>query len=425
MLDIKWIRDNPAAFDEAMRARGADASAADLLMLDEARRKAIAVEQERQQRRNAISKEVGVAKRSGDEARAAELMAEMGELKRAADGGEGGERAASEAMEARLSELPNVPLPDVPEGPDEASNVVLRTHGGPPELGFEPRQHFEIGEALGWMSFEDAAAMSGSRFTVLRGPLAKLERALGQLMVDMATENGGYEEVSPPLLVRPEALFGTGQLPKFGEDLFETTEGRFLIPTAEVPLTNLVRERIVEADRLPMRVTALTPCFRSEAGAAGRDTRGMLRQHQFLKCELVSVTDEESGEEELERMTGVAEAVLQALDLPYRVMLLSTGDMGFSARRTHDIEVWLPGQGAYREISSCSYCGDFQARRMNARYRGPDGKPRFVHTLNGSGIAVGRALIAVLENYQNEDGTIRVPQALTRYVGETTIGPRA
>ena len=424
MLDIRWIRDNPAAFDAAMRARGSDTTAASLLALDDRRREAIATEQDRQQRRNAISKEIGLAKRNGDAARADALMAEMAEIKRAGEGG-GAEREATNALDARLAELPNLPAADVPVGQDEASNVVLRTHGEAPDLGFVPKQHFELGEALGWMSFEDAAAMSGSRFTVLRGPLAKLERALGQLMVDMATENGGYEEVSPPLLVRPETLFGTGQLPKFGEDLFETTDGRFLIPTAEVPLTNLVRERILDADALPLRVTALTPCFRSEAGAAGRDTRGMLRQHQFLKCELVSITDDEGGEDELERMTGVAEAVLQALDLPYRVMLLSTGDMGFSARRTHDIEVWLPGQGAYREISSCSYCGDFQARRMNARYRGPDGRPRFVHTLNGSGIAVGRALIAVLENYQNEDGTIRVPQSLTRYLGETTIGPRS
>ena len=315
MLDIRWIRDNPAAFDAAMRARGASASATDILALDERRREAIGVAQERQQRRNAISKEVGLAKRAGDTARADALMAEMAELKRAGEGG-GSEREAAEALDARLAELPNIPGPDVPEGPDEASNVVLRTHGDLPDHGFVPKQHFELGEALGWMSFEDAATMSGSRFTVLRGPLARLERALGQLMVDMATENGGYEEVSPPLLVRPEALFGTGQLPKFGEDLFQTTDGRFLIPTAEVPLTNLVRERIVENDALPMRVTALTPCFRSEAGAAGRDTRGMLRQHQFLKCELVSVTDEEGGEAELERMTGVAEAVLQALDLP-------------------------------------------------------------------------------------------------------------
>ena len=263
--------------------------------------------------------------------------------------------------------------------------------------------------------------MAGSRFTILRGALARLERALGQFMVDVATENHGYEEVSPPLLVREEALFGTGQLPKFADDQFTTTEGRILIPTAEVPLTNLVRERILPAEELPRRFTALTHCSRSEAGAAGRDTRGMLRQHQFLKCEMVSITDDEGGEAELERMTGNAEAVLQALGLPYRVMLLSTGDMGFSARKTHDIEVWLPGQGAYREISSCSYCGDFQARRMNARYRAPDGKPRFVHTLNGSGVAVGRTLIAVLENYQNEDGTIRVPQVLTRYLGGMTV----
>ena len=421
MLDIRWIRENPAAFDEAMRARGSTATASTLVAMDERRRQAIADEQSRQQRRNAASKEIGRAMAAGDTDRAEALKAEVAALKAA---GEGGTSAVEAELTAALAELPNLPLADVPVGPDEAANVPLRHWGEPPSLGFEPRQHFELGEGLGLMSFDDASAMSGARFTVLRGALSKLERAAGQFMLDHAIENGGYEETSVPLLVRGDALFGTGQLPKFEEDLFRTTDDRYLVPTAEVPLTNLVRERIVEADRLPMRMTALTPCFRSEAGSAGRDTRGMLRQHQFWKCELVSVVGEDEGEAELERMTGVAEGVMQALGLPYRVMLLSTGDMGFAARRTHDIEVWLPGQGAYREVSSCSYCGDFQARRMNARVRGPDGKPRFVHTLNGSGTAVGRAVIAIMENYQNEDGTIRVPQVLTRYMGgDTVIGP--
>ena len=421
MLDIRWIRDNPAAFDEAMRARGANASAEDLLVLDERRRAAIAAEQDAQQRRNALSREIGAAMKAGERDRAEALKAEIAELKKA---GEGEAKREGDALGDRLAALPNIPLPDVPVGADETANVPLRHWGEPPSLGFQAKQHFELGEALGLMSFDDAAEIAGARFTVLRGALARLERAIGQFMIEHAVENGGYEETSVPLLVRPEAMFGTGQLPKFAEDSFRTTDDRFLVPTAEVPLTNLVRERIVDAGALPKRVTALTPCFRSEAGSAGRDTRGMLRQHQFMKCELVSMVAEGEGEAELDRMTGVAESVLQALGLPYRVMLLSTGDMGFSARRTHDLEVWLPGQGAYREVSSCSYCGDFQARRMNARYRGDDGKPRFIHTLNGSGVAVGRAMIAVMENYQNEDGTIRVPQVLTRYLGgDTVIGP--
>ena len=419
MLDIKWIRDNPAAFDEAMRARGADMRADTLLQLDEKRRSGIAAEQERQQRRNAVSKEIGLAKRAGDEERAKALLSEMAELKAATAPDEG--NGAHDELSAALAGVPNIPLDGVPVGKDETANETLREWGDRPELGFEPLQHFELGERLGLMSFEDAADMSGSRFTVLRGALARLERAIGQFMIETATQSHGYEEVSPPLLVRANALYGTGQLPKFAEDLFATDGERYLIPTAEVPLTNLVRDRIIDSEALPRRFAALTPCFRSEAGSAGRDTRGMLRQHQFYKCEMVAVTDAEGGEPELDRMTGNAEAVLQALGLPYRVMLLSTGDMGFSARRTHDLEVWLPGQAAYREISSCSYCGDFQARRMNARYRDQGGKPRHVHTLNGSGVAVGRALIAVMENYQNEDGTIRVPQALSRYMGGTAV----
>ena len=416
MHDIRAIRDDPAAFDEAMRARGGGASSSDLIALDDARRTAIAAAQDRQQRRNALSKEIGAAMKAGDAERADAIKAEVAELKAA---GDEDAKAAEAALTGRLAELPNVPLPGVPVGPDESANEELRRWGEPPAID-APKQHFELGEALGLMSFDDAALVAGARFTVLTGALARLERALGQFMVDRALENG-HTEVSPPLLVRDVALYGTGQLPKFAEDLFKTTDDRYLVPTAEVPLTNLVRERILDADALPRRLTALTPCFRSEAGSAGRDTRGMLRQHQFLKCEMVSIVDDESGEAELDRMTRCAEGVLEALGLPYRTVVLSTGDMGFSARRTHDIEVWMPGQGTYREISSCSFCGDFQARRMNARYRGSDGKPRFVHTLNGSGVAVGRALIAVMENYQSPDGTIRVPQVLTRYMGGTTV----
>ena len=417
MHDIKAIRDDPAAFDEAMRKRGIAAQADGLLSLDDRRREAIQTEQANQQRRNAISKEIGAAKKAGDEGRSAALMEEMAELKAALAAPEA--KGAEAELRERLATLPNVPMPDVPEGRDETANVVLRHHGEQPEFGFKPKEHFDLGEALGLMTFEDAARISGARFTVLRGALAKLERALGQFMLDMAIENNGYEEVSPPLLVRADALYGTGNLPKFEDDLYRTSGDHYLIPTAEVPLTNLARETIQDHEALPRRYTALTHCFRSEAGSAGRDTRGMLRQHQFLKCELVSIVAEGEGETELDRKTGAAEAVLQALGLPYRVMLLCAGDMGFSARRTHDLEVWLPGQGTYREISSCSFCGDFQARRMNARYRDGDGNVRFVHTLNGSGLAVGRTLIAIMENYQNEDGTIRVPQALTRYMGGT------
>ena len=421
MHDIRKIRDNPAAFDEAMRNRGAEPCADELIALDDRRKRAVQLEQERQQRRNAISKEIGAAKRENDEDRARALMAEMAELKTGLASTDA--KDAEDELRDRLASLPNVPMPDVPEGKDETSNVPLRYDGELPEFGFEPKEHFDLGEALGLMTFDDAARISGARFTVLRGALARLERALGQFMLDMAIAHSDYVEVSPPLLVRDRALFGTGNLPKFEEDLYRTSGNHYLIPTAEVPLTNLARETIHEVSSLPQRYTALTHCFRSEAGSAGRDTRGMLRQHQFLKCELVSITDAETGLAELDRKTAAAGAVLKALNLPYRVMLLCAGDMGFSARRTHDLEVWLPGQGAYREISSCSYCGDFQARRMNARYRDGDGNIGFVHTLNGSGLAVGRTLIAIMENYQNEDGTIRVPQALTRYMdGMTVIG---
>ena len=421
MHDIKAVRDDPAAFDEAMRARGADVAAAELIALDDRRREAVTAVQERQQRRNALSKAIGAAMKAGDREHAEAIKLEVAQLKAMGDGEAGDAEAA---LAERLAELPNVPMPDVPVGADESANEEVRRWGEPPEIE-AAKQHFDLGEALGLMSFEDAALIAGARFTVLRGALARMERALGQFMLNLALDNG-YTEVSPPLLVRDQALFGTGNLPKFEEDLFKTTDGRYLVPTAEVPLTNLVRERILDADALPSRVTALTPCFRSEAGSAGRDTRGMLRQHQFTKCELVSVmADQTTGLAELERMTRCAEGVLEALGLPYRTVVLSTGDMGFSARKTYDIEVWMPGQGTYREISSCSYCGTFQARRMNARVRGEDGKPQFVHTLNGSGVAVGRALIAVMENYQNPDGSIRVPQALTPYMGGLTTIERA
>ncbi|MCE7030078.1 serine--tRNA ligase [Jiella avicenniae] len=418
MLDIKWIRDNPAKLDEALAKRGAPPAAIDLIKLDERRRDHLKVLQDLQGRRNEASKEIGKAKGSGDNARAEALIEEVGKLKAEIQDGEETERRIDADLEDVLARIPNLPLDDVPVGRDEADNVEIRRVDEPPRFAFEAKEHFELGEALGMMEFEQAAKISGSRFTILKGQLARLERALGQFMLDLHTTEHGYAETAVPLLVRDEALFGTNQLPKFAEDLFHTTEGRWLIPTAEVPLTNLVRERTLDAAELPIRVTALTPCFRSEAGAAGRDQRGMLRQHQFYKVELVSITDEETSIEEHERMTACAEEVLKRLGLTYRVVTLCTGDMGFGARKTYDIEVWLPGQGTYREISSCSVCGDFQARRMNARYKLAGEKAqRFVHTLNGSGVAVGRALIAVMENYQNEDGSITVPEALRPYMG--------
>ena len=423
MFDIRTIRDDPDAFDRAMASRGLEPQASELLERDEARRAHVAAVQDAQTRRNEASKAIGKAKAGGDDAAAEAAIAEVSELKSFLQGGEERERELTAALNDRLAALPNVPLPGVPEGDGEAENVLHHQHGEKPELAFEAKEHFELGEALGLMQFELAAKLSGSRFVVLQGALARLERAIGQFMIDLHTQENGYLEVSPPVLVRDAVLFGVGNLPKFEDDLFKTTDGRYLIPTAEAPLTNIVRDEIVDAASLPRRYTALTNCFRAEAGSAGRDTRGMLRQHQFQKVELVSITDAESGEAELERMLGCAEAVLKALELHYRVMVLSTGDMGFSARKTYDIEVWLPGQGAYREISSCSFCGDFQARRMNARYRAPGEKgTRFVHTLNGSGLAVGRTLIAVMENYQQEDGTIRVPDALQPYVGAEVIG---
>ncbi|MCC5779528.1 serine--tRNA ligase [Nitratireductor sp. B36] len=417
MLDIKWIRENPQALDEALKKRGADPESAKLLALDEARRQHLTKLQEAQERRNAASKEIGKAMASGDKELAEKLKAEVSELKSFVQDGEAEERRHDAALNDALARIPNVPLDDVPVGADENDNVEVRKHGEPKRANWA-KEHFEIGEALGQMDFERAAKLSGARFTVLSGPLARLERALGQFMLDLHTQEHGYTEVQPPLLVRDDAMFGTGQLPKFSDDLFRAGDDHWLIPTAEVSLTNLVREEILDGEKLPLRFTALTPCFRSEAGSAGRDTRGMLRQHQFYKVELVSITDAESAIDEHERMTQCAETVLKKLDLPFRTMVLCTGDMGFGARKTYDLEVWLPGQNAYREISSCSVCGDFQGRRMNARYRvAGEKQTRFVHTLNGSGTAVGRALIAVLENYQNEDGSVTIPSALKPYMG--------
>ena len=416
MFDIKAIRDDPSGFDQKLKRRGLGAESSNLIALDDKRRLHISRLQELQERRNVASKKIGEMKSSGEDATS--LIEEVSQLKAELQSGEDEEQRLTSELNDAMSVLPNLPLDDVPVGSDESSNVLLREHGDKPSFDFQPKEHFEIGESLAQMDFEVAARLSGSRFVLLSGQLARLERALGQFMLDLHTTEHGYSEVSPPLLVRDGAMFGTGQLPKFGSDLFRTEDGFWLIPTAEVPLTNIVRESIVEHDYLPRRYTALTACFRSEAGAAGRDTRGMLRQHQFSKVELVSITDSESGESELERMLGCAEEVLKRLELHYRVMTLSTGDMGAGARKTYDIEVWLPGQDVYREISSCSYCGDFQARRMNARYRASGEKgTSFCHTLNGSGLAVGRTLIAILENYQEADGSVVVPKILRPYMG--------
>jgi seryl-tRNA synthetase len=490
VLDIKWIRDNPDAFLKGLTSRGFDDPQATLnriLSLDEQRRTTIQKLQEAQARRNAASKEVGHAKASKDETKAEALKEEVARLKTVIQEGEANEREADKALRDLLATIPNPPASDVPVGIDANANVELRKFSTPKTFAFQPKQHFEIGEALGLMDFESAAKLSGARFVVLKGALARLERALAQFMLDLHTSEHGYTEVAPPLIVQDQTMFGTAQLPKFRKDQYPalrwvadvggrklamTADGlvrtndpeapwtesdeeavqsiqresalfrevylqaptgkwvdklwRFetngwLIPTAEVPLTNLVREEIVDEAKLPMRVTAGTPCFRAEAGAAGKDTRGMIRQHQFTKVELVSVTTPEQSADEHERMTACAETVLKRLEIPYRVMVLSTGDMGFAAQKTYDIEVWLPGQGMYREISSCSNCGDFQARRMNTRYKPKGAKEtRFVHTLNGSGVAVGRALIAVLENYQEEDGGVRIPEVLKPYMGGLT-----
>lgn len=418
MHDIRAIRENPATFDAGLARRGVEPHAAEIIALDEKRR-ALATElQGMQTRRNEASKAIGQAKARKDEATATALMAEVATLKERMPALEGEEQQAGTALDTLLAALPNLPADEVPEGADEDGNVEVGRWGEPPAFDFEPKEHADIGPALG-LDFESAAAIAGARFAVLKGGIARLNRAIGQFMLDVQTLGNGYMEVAPPLLVRDEAAFGTGQLPKFREDLFQTTDGRWLISTAEISLTNLVREQIVDEAALPLRYTALTPCFRSEAGAAGRDTRGMIRQHQFDKVEMVAICTPEQSEAEHERMVDAAEMILEQLGLPYRRMLLCAGDMGFTARKTYDLEVWLPGQGRYREISSVSNCGDFQARRMNARYRpGGDTKgTRFLHTLNGSGLAVGRTLVAILENYQEADGSVRIPEKLRPYMG--------
>jgi seryl-tRNA synthetase len=479
MYDIKWIRDNAEVFDRGRTRRGLEPLAASLLSLDERRRAAIAKAQAAQERRNAASREIGAAMKAGDAGLAKALKIEVGELKDQLAAFEADEREAIKKLDEELKQIPNTPLDDVPDGLDETGNVEMRhwpdennnieVAAEPRMMDFSPKEHFEIGEALGLMDFETAAKISGARFVVLKGALARLERALAQFMLDLHTSEHGYTEVSPPILVRDEAMFGTAQLPKFYEDQFIADPGAvqksrkeseitnawqgavdyidkhgldnfrhaaahgpeivdfrlredwsrlWLIPTAEVPLTNLVREKILDEKELPLRFTACTPCFRAEAGAAGKDTHGMIRQHQFTKVELVAIAVPEASRAELERMTACAEEVLKRLNLPYRVVTLCTGDMGFASQKTYDIEVWLPGQNRYREISSCSLCGDFQARRMNARFR-PEGakNTRFVHTLNGSGVAAGRALVAVLENYQESGGSVIVPEALRPYMG--------
>jgi seryl-tRNA synthetase len=430
MLDIRLIREDPAALDAALAKRGAEPASADILKLDDARRDHLTKLQDAQSARNTASKAIGKAKATGDEAEAARLIEEVAKHKAFIQIGEEEERKLTAALETALASLPNIPLDDVPMGADEEANVEVRQAGTKTIPNFDAKEHFEIGEAMGLMDFETAAKLSGSRFCVMKGALARLERALGQFMLNKQTNENGYLEIAPPLLVRDEAMYGTGQLPKFADDQFRTTKHEdadgsasnlWLVPTAEVPLTNLVRESIVDADGLPLRVTALTPCFRGEAGSAGRDTKGYLRQHQFNKVEMVSITHPDDSLAELERMTKCAEGVLTDLGLHIRTMVLCTGDMGFGARKTYDIEVWLPGQGKYREISSCSVCGDFQARRMQARYRDENGKPQFVHTLNGSGVALGRALIAVMETHQTEEGGVRVPDVLVPYMGGITL----
>jgi seryl-tRNA synthetase len=451
MHDIRFIREHPDVFDRALARRGLAPESKRLIGLDEERRKKILEFETAQARRNAASKEIGDAKKSKDEKKAAALMAEVATLKETIPQLEAAAKTASQVLDDALAEIPNMPLDDVPDGKDSSGNVEHHRFGAKRDYAFTPKQHFELGEALGQMDFETAAKLSGARFVVLQKGLARLERALGQFMLDVHTSEHGYTEVAPPLLVREEVMFGTGQLPKFEDDQFWAIKGELLgpaseqlvdsadrleaqmaylgyrsklrnerlglIPTAEVPLTNLVRESIVDEAQLPMRLTACTPCFRAEAGAAGKDTRGMIRQHQFTKVELVSITTPEQSRDEHERMLACAEEVLRRLDLHYRVVTLSTGDMGFAAQKTYDMEVWLPGQNLYREISSCSVCGDFQARRMNARYRGKDRNVRHVHTLNGSGVAVGRALIALMETYQQADGSIAVPEVLQAYMG--------
>ncbi len=431
MHDIKAIRDNPEAFEAAWSAKGRSGAAAEAVKLDAQLRAAQTALQESQARRNEASKRIGMAKAKKDEVEAQALMAEVETLKALMADAAVLEAQAGAGLKDLLASLPNIPAHDVPPGEDEAGNIEIRRWGDASKLPAArlnaPKDHVDLGAALGGMDFEAAARMSGARFVVLKGQIARLERALGQFMLDLQTVKHDYTEVSPPLLVKDEALFGTGQLPKFAEDLFRTTADHWLIPTAEVSLTNIVREQIIDEAQLPLRMTALTPSFRSEAGASGRDTRGMIRQHQFYKVELVSITTPDQSEAEHERMVGCAEAVLKALNLPFRTMLLCNGDMGFGAKKTYDLEVWLPSQNTFREISSCSNCGDFQARRMDARFRKAGEKgTQYVHTLNGSGLAVGRTLVAVLENYQDETGGIVVPEVLVPYMGGVTyIGEQA
>jgi len=414
MHDIKALRDDPDAFADALARRGTEPDLSEILYLDQSLRQAVSQLQSLQEQRNALAKRIGEAKRAKSDTAA--LEAQGARIRGSMELLEGDVSGYDVTLRAELAALPNLLDDSVPPGRDETANQVVKTFSAPPNFPFIPREHYDIGERLGLMDFGAAAKLAGSRFTVLRGELAQLERALGQFMLDLHTQSHGYTEASVPLLVNEAALFGTGQLPKFAEDLFKTTDGRWLIPTSEVSLTNLVAGELLAYDALPLRVTALTPCFRSEAGSAGRDVRGMLRQHQFTKVELVSITKPQDSAAEQERMTRCAERVLELLGLPYRRMLLCAGDTGFSAVKTYDLEVWLPGQGAYREVSSCSNTRAFQARRMNARFRNADGKPEFVHTLNGSGVAVGRALIAVLENYQEEDGSITIPEILRPYM---------
>lgn len=420
MHDIRLIREDAAAFDAALARRGVEPVAQSIIALDAERREVATRMQEAQARRNEASKAIGAAMGKGDHGTADALKAEVAALKTELPALEERERNLTQQLNDQLATLPNRPLPEVPEGQDEEGNVELTRWGVPRTFDFAPKEHADLGPPLG-LDFETGALLSGARFTFLRGQMARLQRAIAQFMLDKQTVENGHIECATPLLVRSEAVFGTGQLPKAAEDMFQTTDGRWLIPTSEVSLTNSVREQILDAASLPLRLTALTPCFRSEAGAAGRDTRGYIRQHQFEKVELVAICKPEDSSAEHERMTAAAESVLQALGLPYRKMLLCAGDMGFTARKTYDLEVWLPGQSAYREISSCSNCGDFQARRMNARFR-PDGQKatEFVHTLNGSGLAVGRTLVAVLENYQQADGSVDIPEALHAYTGGLT-----
>ena len=423
MHDLRQIRDDPAAFDNGLKRRGLPPQSAEILALDARRRAAQTRLQEHQQRRNDVSRQVGAAKSKGQDAAA--LMAEVAQLKDAMEAATAEEQAAAAELEHILAGIPNLPAADVPNGADADANVEIRRHGNPRNFPFTAKQHFDIGEKLGLMDFAAATKLAGSRFVVLKGALARLERALAAFMIDIHSREFGYQEILPPFLVNDQTAYGTGNLPKFGEDLFRTREGFWLIPTAEVPLTNLVADEILDESVLPLRFTAHTPCFRSEAGAAGKDTRGMIRVHQFSKVELVSIAHPDHSASEHERMTGCAEEVLKRLGLPYRVVTLCTGDMGFASQKTYDIEVWLPGQGTYREISSCSNCGEFQARRMKARFRKAGDKgTRFVHTLNGSGLAIGRTMIALIENYQEADGSVVLPDALVPYTGGLkVIGP--